>query len=329
MREYTRIGAIVLGTGIALLALAVAWTGFWDRSAPATARTVVIPQGATFAQITATLRKEGVIAHPLTFRLIAQVTGTQTRVEAGEYVFPAHQSTSEVLRRLVEGRAQIARWVTIPEGFTAAEIAQALASHGLGSATAYRSWFMNHSIDLYGTRTRNLEGYLFPDTYLIPVPGSPQEAARIMVDQFRRELPNDAEARARRLGYTVPQVITIASLVEREAKADDERALMAGVYYNRLKRGMPLQVDASIEYALPRHEAVITRADLALDSPYNTYRYRGLPPTPIANPGRASIMAAFYPRKSDFLYYVYKGDGHHAFARTYEEHSANVARYLK
>jgi UPF0755 protein len=126
----------------------------------------------------------------------------------------------------------------------------------------------------------------------------------------------------------VPQVITLASLIEREAQADDERPLMAGVYYNRLHAGMPLEVDATIEYVFPEHHTVITRRDLAIDSPYNTYRHTGLPPTPIANPGKASIDAAFAPQASEYLFYVYKGNGHHAFAKTLEEHNANVERYL-
>ncbi len=315
--------------GGAALALAFGWAAYWDRSAPESERTVVIPQGSTFAEVTSLLSRRGVVAHPLAFRVLARAGGSETRVEAGEYAFPAHESTSSVLAQLVEGRGQIARWITVPEGFTAREIAQALAKRGLGDMRAYEAWFMDNSIELYGTRTRNLEGFLFPDTYLIPFPAGPEVTARIMVDEFRRELPANAPKQAQKLGLTVPQVITVASLVEREAKADDERPLMAGVYYNRLRRRMPLQVDASIEYALPQHATVITRSDLALDSPYNTYRYAGLPPTPIANPGRPSIMAAFFPQRSDFLYYVYKGNGHHAFARTYTEHRANVSRYLR
>ena len=163
----------------------------------------------------------------------------------------------------------------------------------------------------------------------MPVDVTPAGAARFLVSQFRKELPSDAAARARKLGLSLPQVVTIASLVEREAKADDERPLMAGVYYNRLRLGMPLEVDATIEYVFSSHHDVITRNDLKIDSPYNTYRYAGLPPTPIANPGKASLDAAFAPKASDFLYYVYKGDGHSAFARTLGEHNANVSRYLK
>jgi UPF0755 protein len=144
-----------------------------------------------------------------------------------------------------------------------------------------------------------------------------------------RELPHDAVARAKALGRTVPEVVTIASLVEREAKADEDRPLIASVIYNRLRLGMPLEVDASIEYTFPEHRDVITKRDLEVDSPYNTYRHTGLPPTPIANPGKASLDAAFRPAKSDYLYYVGKPDGHSAFAKTLQEHNANVARYLK
>jgi UPF0755 protein len=176
--------------------------------------------------------------------------------------------------------------------------------------------------------TPSLEGYLFPSTYLVPVGAAPDRIARILTDQFFHELPANAASKARALGLDVPQVITLASLIEREAQADDERPLMAGVYYNRLRAGMPLEVDATIEYVFPEHHDVITRRDLEIDSPYNTYRHTGLPPTPIANPGKASIDAAFAPEHSQYLYYVYKGNGHHAFAKTLEEHNANVERYL-
>ncbi len=225
--------------------------------------------------------------------------------------------------------AQVAVWVTIPEGFTAREIAGALAAQRIAEEPALEDYFLHTRLDLGpGERTVNLEGYLFPDTYLMPLDASPSALAKIMTDQFRTELPRDAAARARHLGFTVPQVVTIASLIEREAQAAEERRLMAGVYYNRLKLGMPLEVDATLEYTFAHHKEVITRADLARDTPYNTYLHDGLPPTPIANPGEASLRAAFDPQPSSFLYYVYKGNGRHAFSRTLAEQNANIARYL-
>jgi UPF0755 protein len=300
-----------------------------DRTLPQTQTSVVIPRGESFSSVVGLLHERAVLAHPIAFRILARMRNDEADVKAGEYAFAPHQTSDEILRKLVAGEAQVAVWVTIPEGFTAREIAQAFAERKLGGAAAYDKLFLHDGIELDGRRTPSLEGYLFPSTYLMPLDVTPAGAAKIMTDQFRKELPPHADARARALGRTVPEVVTIASLVERESKADDERALMAGVYYNRLRLGMPLEVDATIEYVFPEHHAVITRSDLTIPSPYNTYLRTGLPPTPIANPGKASLDAAFDPRASNYLYYVYKGDGHHAFARTLAEHNANVERYLK
>jgi UPF0755 protein len=321
--------AIVVAAGV-IVAAASLWfrdAVYADRSLPAAPVTFVVPNGATLGEVAASLGTAGILAHPLAFRILARLRGDEAGVQSGEFLFPAHQSTDEILRRLISGTAA-ARWVTFPEGFTAREIGRRLGAGELVAPAAFDRYAARTSLDVDGTRTPSLEGYLFPSTYLIPVGATPAGIAGILTGQFFRELPPDAAARAHRLGLTVPQVITVASLIEREAQADDERALMAGVYYNRLRAGMPLQVDATIEYVFPEHRTVITRRDLEIDSPYNTYLHTGLPPTPIANPGKASIDAAFAPTPSQYLYYVYKGNGHHAFAKTLEEHEANVARYL-
>lgn len=323
--------AIIVSVGVIVTA-----SGLWfqnsvyrDRALPAQRTSVVIARGSTFGEVTRQLDASGIIAHPIVFRILARLRGEEADVKAGEYTFAAHESSDDILKTITAGTGQVARWVTFPEGFTAREIAASLAEHNFGSQASFERAFSGESIELDGSRTHGLEGFLFPSTYLMPVDVTPAGAAKILVDQFRKELPSDAAARARKLGLSVPQVVTIASLVEREAKADDERPVMAGVYYNRIRRGMPLEVDATIEYVFATHHDVITRKDLQIDSPYNTYRYAGLPPTPIANPGKASLDAAFSPRESDYLYYVYKGDGHSAFARTLQEHNANVSRYLK
>jgi UPF0755 protein len=321
--------AILIAAGVIVTAAALWFRSavYGDRALPVAATTVVVPQGSTFGDVSATLRAAGVLAHPLAFRILAHFRNDEADVKSGEYRFPAHQTSDEILRRLVAGEAD-AVWVTIPEGFTATEIAARLAERGLADREAFAQYALTTGLDVDGTRTPSLEGYLFPSTYLLPRDAPVERIAGVLTDQFFRELPADAGEKARALGFTVPQVITIASLIEREAKADDERALMAGVYYNRLRAGMPLQVDATIEYVFPEHHTVITRRDLAIESPYNTYLHAGLPPTPIANPGKASIDAAFSPQPSHYLYYVYKGDGHHAFAATLQEHNANVAKYL-
>jgi UPF0755 protein len=334
-----RAGRALLGAAVAIVVSAgviVGAASMWfrnavyvDRDQPAQQTDVIIPSGSTFSQVVAALRDKNVLQSPLAFRILARLRHVDSDVKAGEYRFPAHQTSDEILRRLVRGE-QFAVWVTIPEGFTARQIAQTLASRALGDASAYDHFFLhNGGTAAGGARTPNLEGYLFPSTYLIPTGDSPEQITKILVDQFHKELPRDAAARAKALGRTVPEVVVIASLIEREGKVDEDRPLIASVIYNRLRQGMPLEVDASIEYTFPEHHDVITKRDLEIDSPYNTYRHTGLPPTPIANPGKAALDAAFAPAKTDYLYYVAKPDGHSAFAKTLQEHNANVARYLK
>lgn len=327
-----RVAASIL----AVLVLAVlgfaAWFGFslfGDTSKPANVTQVIVPRGASFHDIADELARAGVIANSTAFRVYAKIRHEDTAAHAGAFRFEPHQSAAAVLAQLQSGGAQIAKWVTIPEGFTAKQIAQRLQDNGLGSAQEYYAAFMRDSIVVGGTRTKNLEGYLFPSTYLIPIDATPQAVEQIFTTQFLKELPAGAQADAKAQHLTVPQVVTLASLIEREAKSDDERPLMAGVYYNRLRIGMPLEVDASIEYALPAHHSVITYADLKTNSPYNTYLHQGLPPTPIANPGEPSLLAALHPKSSPYLYYVYKGNGHHAFAKTLAQQNANIAKYLK
>ncbi|GAC1305283.1 MAG: endolytic transglycosylase MltG [Vulcanimicrobiaceae bacterium] len=328
-----------LGAALALvvtLALVAAIAGaFWfrqavsvDRRFPTHETTVVVPRGATGHDVARLLASSGVIGSQAAFEILARVRREQSAMKAGEFRFAPHATASEVLRQVVEGGRQIAVWLTIPEGYTDREVAASLAEHGFASAATFERAFARESLVLGGVRTRTLEGYLYPDSYLIPKTAPAPRIVKLLTDQFRAALPRDAEARARALHLTIPQVVTVASLVEREAKVDSERPLMAGVYYNRLRRGMPLQVDATIEYTFAKHKTAISFADLRSDSPYNTYRHLGLPPTPIANPGRPSLDAAFHPRASDYLYYVYMGNGRSAFARTLAEHNANVARYL-
>ena len=332
MNVLLRLLAVAFGLGLcAAIGLAgwIAYELYADRSMPIASVDVIVPDGATATAIARQLRLRGVIRSRTAFRALVRMKNLETSLRAGEYRFAPHRTTAEVLDELSTTGSQVAVWVTIPEGFTAREIAAALADHHAGDSAALARYFLSTPLEIApGVTTVNLEGYLFPDTYLTPLQSTPAALAQIMTDQFKTELPKDAAARAERLHLSVPQVVTIASLIEREAKADDERRLMAGVYYNRLKLNMPLQVDATLEYTFPHHKDVITNSDLARDTPYNTYLHAGLPPTPIANPGRASLLAAFDPQPSAFLYYVYKGNGHHAFSRTLKEHDANVARYL-
>lgn len=329
--RYVTAAAIAVLILLAILLATAGWLSYaidGDRSRPVTAAQVVIDRGSTFGEIARELVAAGVVGNVTTFRILARSRGQEAAVRAGEYRFVAHLTQSEVLHALVTGGAQVAAWVTIPEGFTAAQIARRLQKEGIGAAGPFLRDFTQQSIVIDGTATKGLEGFLFPSTYLMPLGASPQQVVAPMIAEFFKELPADARERARALRVTIPQAVTVASLVEREAKTETDRPRIAEVIYNRLRIGMPLQVDATIEYALPAHKSQLSYADLKIDSPYNTYAHPGLPPTPIANPGLPSLEAALHPSNGDDLYYVYCGSGRHSFAKTLAQHQANVARCL-
>jgi len=318
VRRTQLLAALLALLVVVVAGVGAAWTVvvFLDRSLPSAPVQVIIPRGSSLSDIASLLAARGVIRNAFSFRVLARVRHADEEVRAGAYAFAPHETASEILEQLRSGGAQIATWVTIPEGFTAAQIAQRLQEQGIGRATDFERAFRGH------------EGYLFPSTYLLPLAATPAQVTRMLTDQFAKELPPDAAARARDLHVSVAQAVTVASLVEREALIEPDRPLIAGVIYNRLRRGMPLQVDATIEYALPEHKSALSLHDLKVNSPYNTYQHTGLPPTPIANPGLPSLLAALHPAKTDALYYVYCGNGHHVFAKTLAEHQANVARCL-
>jgi UPF0755 protein len=319
--KMLRTIGLAIGAGMFLCVVAFGWfvyALYGDASSPKASTQVVVAQGSTFTQVANQLAEAGVVSSAFLLRALARMEHADAQVHAGAFRFAPHQTPKQVLNALLTGGAQIAAWVTIPEGFTASQIAQRLHENGVGQEDELRSYFLAH----------HLEGYLFPSTYLVALDATPGQIARELGDEFNKQLPSDAKERAKALGISVAQGVTVASLVEREAKADSDRPLIAGVIYNRLKLAMPLQVDATIEYALPKHKTELSFGDLKIDSPYNSYTHEGLPPTPIANPGHASLEAAFHPARTEALYYVYCGNGHHVFAKTLQEHQANVARCL-
>jgi len=328
MTRFVRLLVAVSVAALLVAAASLTWFVLGDRSLPAQPTTAIVHKGSGVAEVAAQLQQQDVIRSAGLFRLYLRVAHPQLAVEAAEYTFAAHETMGDVARTLAAGGRPAIVWLTIPEGFTARQIAHRLEETGLFPAADFLHVAFTTSIVIGGTRTKNLEGFLFPDTYSIPRDASPLEVAMMMTRQFARELPRDYRLAARHLHFNVPQIVTLASLIEREARVPDERALMAGVYYNRLRRNMPLEVDATIEYALPQHKPVLSYEDLKIDSPYNTYLHAGLPPTPIANPGRASLVAAFHPRKTDYLYYVYMGNGRHKFSRTLAEQQRAERLYL-
>ncbi len=336
-RQAAFRAAATLAVAALLLAVAVSvyvWA-FWP-ALPGSTRLVevVVPQGATTAGIAALLEEEGVIRSPLAFRLLVRLRGSDGRLQAGTYRLGPGMAPSAIAAKLERGEV-VTRAFTIPEGLSAEEIARLLASRGFGSEAELLRAFSDPEpvADLLpadrSALRYPLEGYLFPDTYRVAA-GTPARAlAAAMVDRFRQAWTPDLEARARELGLTVHEVVTLASIVEEEAQLAEERPLIAGVYLNRLRRGMPLQADPTVQYALRKFGQRVLLADLQVDSPYNTYRRTGLPPGPIASPGLDSLRAVLHPADVPYLFFVARPDGSHAFAVTLDEHNANVARYAR
>jgi peptidoglycan lytic transglycosylase G len=294
----------------------------------ATPPTIVYIKPKTGVQEIAQLLQEaGVIRNPWVFLALAYLQGSLTRLQAGEYEFTTNMSLVEILHRLETGRI-LTHQVTIPEGFTALDIAQLLASERLADADHFMALVNDAGFaDRLGLPVSTLEGYLFPDTYRLSRGMSEEEIIRSMVARFREVLPSNFEAQAERLNLDMHGIITLASLIEKEAKLDSERPVVSAVFYNRLRRNMPLQSDPTAIYGADNSHRRVTAIDLQRKTPYNTYLKAGLPPGPIANPGMASILAALNPARVNFLYFVAKNDGSHFFSRTLDQHVDAVRNY--
>jgi len=298
-------------------------------------RIVTIDPGTGTQAIIARLAEAGVVAHPLALKIYLRITGRGGNLKAGDYKFPSPISPLQAVEKIRRGEVDLER-VTIPEGFNRFDIAEALAAK-TGKATAeefLRLMEDQTPIGRIAPTARNLEGYLFPDTYNYNSKTMPEDLIKAMVNRFEEVFIAEWAARARQLGLTVYQVVTLASIIEKEAKVPDERPHMASVFFNRLKRGMPLASDPTFIYAAilagdydgnPNQLRYRNRF-----SPYNTYLVSGLPPGPIGSPGRASLEAVLHPDHTDDLYFVVNGtEGRHKFSRTAAEHEAAVEEYRR
>jgi UPF0755 protein len=287
-------------------------------------------EGSAASEIGRRLVEAGVVRDRLTFEVVLRLSGEARRLQAGEYRFDRPMTPAAVLDKIRRGDVYQHR-ITFPEGLTIAEMAALLESRGLGTAASFMEAVKDASlVEAYDPKVRDLEGYLFPQTYALPRGTPASTLIQMMVDRFEQAFPPALRQAAAELGLTVRQAVTLASLVEKETSRDDERPLVAAVYLNRLKKRMPMQCDPTVIYALRkagRYNGNLTRANLEFDSPYNTYRYPGLPPGPIAAPGRPSLEAAAMPAVVDYLYFVSRNDGSHVFASTLAEHNRNVQKY--
>ena len=291
---------------------------------------VDVPSGLGTKAIGRLLVDAGVVSDPVTWRLAVWRSGTSTALKAGEYRFTEAMSPAAVVAKLANGDVYV-RSITFPEGLTIRQMSAIYEQAGFGAAKDFVAAAGDERlVASYDPSARNLEGYLFPDTYALPRRASAHDLVQRMVERFEAVMTPEVRQAAADAGLSVRQAVTLASLVEKETAAPGERPIVAAVYRNRLRLRMGLQCDPTVIYALElrgRFNGNLTKADLTIDSPYNTYRYRGLPPGPIAAPGRSSLEAAIRPAAVDYLFFVSRNDGTHAFASTLADHNRNVQKY--
>lgn len=290
---------------------------------------VLIPDRAAFQQIAALLEREGLIKSRMAFRLLGKVRDVERKVHPGEYELNPAMLPGDMLDILVAGRV-VLHPVTIPEGYTIVQIADVLAEQRITDRAEFLRLARDKSfVQTLGIAAETLEGYLYPDTYKFPRPSPARDVLRAMADQLGHVFNDELKARAKDVHLTLHEVLTLASVIEKETGAGEERPQISSVFHNRLKKKIPLQSDPTVIYGLTNYDGNIHKKDLSDASPYNTYRWAGLPPGPIANPGIQSIRAALYPVPSAYLYFVSKNDGTHQFSSTLTEHNQAVEKYQK
>ncbi|MFO7987105.1 MAG: endolytic transglycosylase MltG [Desulfatiglandaceae bacterium] len=289
---------------------------------------VVIPRGATLRQVSDQLKNKGLITEKHAFLLYSRLMGYGRHIKAGEYRLNTGMSSLKVLQMLSQGR-MLTHEVTLPEGFTVFQTATVLAEKGLVNRDRFLALTEDPEIlHKYGLSGPSLEGFLYPDTYRFSRGLPPDLIIDTMVKRFQ-DIITPLRDRIERSGMSMEQVITLAAMVEKETGLAEERPLIASVFLNRLQKGMRLESDPTVIYGIEDFNGNLTRKDLKTPSPYNTYVIQGLPPWPIANPGREAIVSVLWPEKTEYLFFVSKNDGSHHFSKTLREHNQAVRRYQK
>lgn len=287
---------------------------------------IVIPKGSSVRTVAGILKSENLIKDSLVFELYCKLNKTADKMKAGKYSISSSMNMPEIVDVIASGKALIDTVkFTIPEGYNQEQIAEKLNSLGVVSQESIQAAITADDYDYefieqIPERENRLEGYLFPDTYEIYRDTSAEAIIDKLLQRFDSVFKEEYRNRARELNMSMDQIITLASIIEREAKLDSERKTISGVFHNRLKKNMMLQSCATVQYLLKEQKEVLTYKDLEIESPYNTYKYAGLPPGPIASPGLKSIEAALYPEDTEYLYFFAKDDGSHVFSKTYNEH---------
>ncbi|MFK5927468.1 MAG: endolytic transglycosylase MltG [Desulfuromusa sp.] len=326
MRKYTLwfVSLIILAIPVAVLLTYIQISAPQELSTPVQ---LEIQPGTGLSQVASDLQGAGVVRSALVVKLLARWKQQGGQIQAGHYRFSDPATPGEILDRLIRGDVEKVS-LTIPEGFTLQQIIARIAEEGFGqrarlSALAYDIDFI-HSLKI---EAKSLEGYLFPETYLFASGIDEKSLLKMMVDQFRTHADPKLKKEAEKLGLSLHQWVTLASIIEKETGIVEEMPLISSVFHNRLKRNIPLQTDPTVIYGIKDFDGNITRKHLTTPTPYNTYLIRGLPPGPIASPGLAALEAAAHPAETKYLYFVARGDGGHQFSKTLKEHNAAVRKY--
>ncbi len=288
---------------------------------------LTVPAGQSLAATALELERHGLVSSALKLRLLARWKGYDRRLKAGEYLLSPGLAPLEILAVMEKGLVRLHR-LTVPEGLTLVQTAELIDRTGLASGPDVLARATDPAqVRALGVAAETLEGYLYPETYFFPKTVTADGILAAMVSRFRAVFAADWERRAAEIGLTPHQVVTLASIVEKETGEPSERPLIASVFHNRLKRGMRLETDPTVIYGLKHFDGNLTRRHLETATPYNTYLIKGLPPGPIASPGRDALHAALYPAQSDYLFFVSKNNGTHQFSTNLADHNRAVQHY--
>lgn len=294
--------------------------------------TFVVGEGEGAKQIAKNLERAGLVHDDFYFMYYVSVLGTSKNLQAGDYILATCMSIREIVDIIVQGRESNEVAITFPEGFTLKEIEERLkianrkwqiADSIVGGYKAHYAFLQDAPSDA------SLEGYLFPDTYFFDKEGSVENVIQKMLENFDSKLTRDLRNEIESQGKTIFEIITVASLIEKEVRSPEDKKIVSGIIWKRLELGMPLQIDATVTYLTKKRSTEVTLQDLEIDSLYNTYKYKGLPPGPISNLGISSIVAAIYAQETEYLFYLSKPDGETVFSRTLEEHNRAKFKYLR
>ena len=288
---------------------------------------VEIAEGTSLSNVAERLHRQNLIKSDWAFVWMGRVEGLDRRIISGEYEFHGGMTPVTILEKIIKGEV-LQHTVTIPEGFSMSQIADLLHEQRLADRDAFLRCVRDPAfIQTLSLTAETLEGYLFPDTYRFARHVKPERLVEAMVARFKQTVSEEDRGRAAELDLSWHQVMTLASVIEKETARPDERTLISGVFHNRLEKKIPLQSDPTVIYAVHEFDGNLRKKDLSIESPYNTYKVVGLPPGPIANPGRAAIHAALYPEATEYLYFVSRNDGSHEFSTTLAEHNRAVRKY--